>query len=71
MTVQIPEILEWAEEPGWRVIAALLPGRVQLRLEETENGRDFAHRASVTIARWRWDRIVQAMAPIPEDLLRG
>jgi hypothetical protein len=66
--VQMPEAVQWAEEAGYRIVATYLPGLVGLRFEETDNSRDFTCRASVTIARYRWDRIVQAMALIPEDL---
>jgi hypothetical protein len=60
MTVQMPEVSVWGEEPGYRVVASYLPGHVSLRFEETDNGRDFTCRASVTIARWRWDRLLEA-----------
>jgi hypothetical protein len=65
--MQIPDATEWAEESGYRVVAKYLPGAVDLSFEETNNGRDFIVRAGVTIARWRWDRLVQAMAPLPEE----
>jgi hypothetical protein len=63
MPVMMPEIKVWAEDAGVEVLVSPHSGVLEISIL-----RDGKIQATATIARYRWDRIVQAVLPPPVDL---
>jgi hypothetical protein len=63
MSVMLAESKVWAEEPGVEMLATPHAGTVEISI--LVDGQPVA---TATIARWRWDRVVQAVLPVPTDL---
>ena len=64
MPVMMPEIKVWAEDPGVQLLASSSAGHVEISIL-----RDGKVVASATVARYRWERVVQAVLPPPADLV--
>ena len=59
----MPEVKVWAEDPGVELQAAPFAGHVEISIL-----REGKIVATATIARYRWERVVQAVLPPPADL---
>lgn len=70
MSVMLAECIVWAEEGGIRLRATPHADVVEISVLEHDSISDKVV-ATATIARWRWERIIQATLPPPSDLVVG